>query len=101
MDISTVIENIYQTVEIELTDYQQLTGEKLASFTDVFGINPEAIIYYTDDNIIITEVDTFNALQHYFKEENKIAIIDIPEYNTHVWVYKYFNDHLFENYLNH
>lgn len=83
----------------ELSKAKKLKGEKFEKFVEVFGIDDDTVIYYNKFNIIILDDYSYDQLSAYLQDKYRIFRMEFPEYNTHIYIYKYYCDALFNSYL--
>jgi hypothetical protein len=83
----------------EISKCKKLTGKKFKKFADVFGIDDDTVIYYNKFNIIIIDEYSYEQISAYLQEKNRIFRLEFPEYNTYMYVYKYYDDALFDSYF--
>lgn len=91
--------HIKSAINIELKGLKKLRGSKLDTFIDVFNLPPDIELYYNTYNILFIDSELHDNLKSYFKRDSLVFSIEIPDHNTRIWVYQYFNDQIFESYL--
>lgn len=84
----------------EIQALEKLTGKRLLEFAGIFNVPETSEIYFNKFNMIIISPELNEILGSYFKKKDLILRFEFPEYNANIWVYQYFNDQLFSNYLN-
>lgn len=97
--IQDCLNNLKESLRQEVSNLKLLSGENLAEFKNIFSIDEDIELYFNAFNIVIIDKITHDEMQSYLNEKNRILSFDCPEYNTHVWVYKYFNDRVLKDYL--
>lgn len=99
MGIKDSLNQLQESLKLELEGMKKLKGKRFERFKEVFDIQDADEIYYNEYNIIIVDEDLHERVSHYFKQGTNVLKIEIPAHGTFVYVYEYINDQLFENYL--
>ena len=101
MEIRECLKNVTESFKHELYGMKKLEGEKLRKFDELFYVDLEEDeeIYYNQFNICFTSGRVFDRMRPYLKEKSKVASIEIPEYDTCLHIYAYFNDQILTEYL--
>ena len=76
-----------------------LFRSKFEKFVEIFGIDDDTVIYYNKYNIILVDDYSYDQLSAYLQDKNRIFRMEFPEYNTFIYIYKYYDDALFNSYL--
>lgn len=100
MDLKEVVSHLKEGLHAEMNKAKKLEGEKLSRFCEIVNIPEEdAVIYYTEYNLIITNQDIFESLQYLIKPQHIILEVKIKSRNVFLVIYEYISDGLFDNYL--
>ena len=94
-----ILRSVKSGINEEVSSLKKLKGSKLETFKDVFNLDEEVHLYYNEYNLIIIDDDLHEKLSYLFKKGALILKVEIPEHNSYLWVYQYFNDQIFESYL--
>lgn len=78
---------------------EKLSGDKLKKIADIFNFECDVEAYYNDFNIVFIDPVSHEQFARYLQMKNLILTLDFPEFNCHLWVYRYYNDNLFDSYL--
>jgi hypothetical protein len=82
-----------------LAGIRPLQGKALEEFKDVFDIQDDVDIFFNDYNIVLIDPISFEAIKPYIKEESLALKLEIPEHDNYIWIYQYFNERIFNDYL--
>lgn len=86
-------------IKRELDDLKLLKGEHFDRFYDIFNVPDDAQIYFNSYNIVINDPATHETLSPYLNQENLVIKVEVPEHNCYLWIYQYFNERIFVDYL--
>jgi len=100
MDLKSALNAVKDGLNSELKKADKLSGDKLKSFINMFGVEEDADIFFTKYNLIITDIETNEKIQTYLKPETLILKIEIKSFHAYLWVYDFSNDALFDQLLN-
>lgn len=99
--LKEMLGHIKDGIKSEMVNIKKLKGKRFDRFCEIFHVPGDADIYYNDYNIILIDEDINNIVSSYVsKKEYKIMRVEIKEFNANIWVYQYYNDQLFETFLN-
>ena len=88
-----------ESIHDSLSDLKVLENEALAEFKDIFSIEEEVDIYFNEYNIVLIDKISHDSIAPYLKEKDLVLRLEIPEHEINLWVYQYFNERVFNDYL--
>lgn len=94
-----MLKHIKESIKDELSGLKKLSGKRLSTFSDIFQVPEDSEIYYNEYNMVILDPELHELISSFTKKKNLIVRIEIPEHNSYMWIYQYFNDQLFDSYL--
>lgn len=101
LEIKEKLKQIYTLVANEMLDYKKISESQLETMKAMFGtygISDE--IYYNSFNLMFLKRSDYATLSFLFPEGDVFLSIDLPEYDTGIFVVRYFNDSALTNLLN-
>lgn len=94
------LETLNECIKDSLQDIKLLKDEALKEFKDIFQIEEDNVeIYFNDYNIVLFDPIAHEAVKPYLKQDSLVLRLEIPEFDSHIWIYQYFNERIFNDYL--
>jgi sortase (surface protein transpeptidase) len=88
-----------ECVKDSLTELRELKDKNLEEFKDIFQIEGDIAIYFNEYNIVLIDHEAHEGVKPYLKESDLVIRLEIPEHEINIWVYQYFNERIFNDYL--
>ena len=98
-DINKKLGTLRECINVSLSDIKKLKDSALDEFKDIFSIEDDVNIYFNEYNIVVFDPVAHDAIKPYLKADNLVLRLEIPEFDCNMWIYQYFNDRIFNDYL--
>jgi hypothetical protein len=98
-DLKERLSTLSDCVKDSVSGIKQLKGDALDTFKNIFNIESDVTIYFSEYNVVVMDTITHQAILPYIKSENLVLKVEMPEFDSYLWVYQYFNERVFNDYL--
>jgi hypothetical protein len=83
----------------ELHNIKKMKGEKLETLIDILNLTGECDIYFNEFNVVFIDGHTHEQFGAYLPKKSLVLKMEIPEHNTYLWIYQFFNNQLLSDYI--
>jgi len=98
------VNSVLKAIKSECNKAKKVEGDVFENLVNAFALSKEDSealkdVYYTKFNMIYTSPESLSQLRYIFNLKEEVIKIEIPEYDSGLFVMRYFHDTALNNIL--